>query len=184
MWLGGEDMDRLLADYVLAEVAREYDISDMEAFMENQNPKKRNRFRGELKTAVEKAKIRLSEEEEAFIEIPGVLKDEDGDLVDVDVEITRERFNEMIAGMINTLVALTQKVLEDIHFTPDLIDNVLLVGGSSRIPRVIEAMKEAFGDEKVMVHERIGSEGAIKPPSAHRTVRTGPYTAPHVTLIH
>jgi len=154
MWLGGEDIDRLLADYVLAEVAREYDISDMETFMEAQTSKQRNRFRGELKTAVEKAKIRLSEEDEAFVEIPGVLKDEDGDLVDVDVEITRERFDEMIAGMVNAVVGLAQKVLENIHFTPDLIDNVLLVGGSSRIPRVIEAMKEAFGHEKVMVHER------------------------------
>jgi len=154
MWLGGEDMDRLLADYVLAEVAREYDIPDMEAFMEDQNPKQRNRFRGELKSAVEKAKIRLSKEAEAFIEIPGVLKDEDGDLVDVDVEITRAGFDEMIAGMVNTVVGLTQKVLENIHFTPDLIDNVLLVGGSSRIPRVIAAMKEAFGNEKVLVHER------------------------------
>ncbi|EFK07715.1 DnaK family protein, partial [delta proteobacterium NaphS2] len=154
MWLGGEDMDRLLADYVLAEVAREYDISDMEAFQEGQDPKQRNRFRGELKVAVEKAKIRLSEADEAFIEIPGVLKDEDGDLVDVDVEITRARFDEMIAGMVHTVVDLTQKVLESIHFTPDLIDNVLLVGGSSRIPSVIKAMKEAFGHEKVLVHER------------------------------
>ena len=154
MWLGGEDMDRLLADYVLAETAREYDISDMEDFLEGQNPKQRNRFRGELKSAVEKAKILLSEKDEAFVEIPGVLKDDDGDLVDVDVEISRKRFNEMIAGMVDTVVGLTQKVLESIHFTPDLIDNVLLVGGSSRIPRVIEAMEEAFGHEKVMVHER------------------------------
>jgi|GEM_PF-277037 len=154
MWLGGEDMDRLLADYVLAEIAREYDIADMEAFIEGQKPKQKNRFRGELKTAVEKAKIRLSDDDEAFIEILGVLKDEDGDLVDVDVEITRKRFDDMIAPMVNTVVTLTQKVLEDIHFTPDLIDNVLLVGGSSRIPKVIEAMKETFGHEKVMVHER------------------------------
>jgi len=154
MWLGGEDMDRLLADYVLAEIAREYDIPDIGAFIEGQKPKQRNRFRGELKTAVEKAKIRLSDDDEAFMEILGVLKDEDGDLVDVDVEITRERFDEMIAPMVNTVVTLTQKVLEDIHFTPDLIDNVLLVGGSSRIPKVIEAMKQTFGHEKVMVHER------------------------------
>ena len=154
MWLGGEDMDRLLAEYVLAEIGREYDIPDMEAFVENQEPKLRNRFRGELKSAVEKAKIRLSDDDEAFIEILGVLKDKDGDLVDVDVEITRDRFNEMIAGMVDSVVELTQKVLEDIHFTPDLIDKVLLVGGSSRIPKVVEAMKQTFGHEKVMIHER------------------------------
>ena len=181
MWLGGEDMDRLLADYVLADMTREYDITDMEAFIEGQKPKQRNRFRGELKTAVEKAKIRLSDDDEAFIEILGVLKDEDGDLVDVDVEISRERFDEMIAPMVNTVVALTQKVLEDIHFTPDLIDNVLLVGGSSRIPKVIEAMKQTFGHEKVMVHERpmlAISEGAAI--LSHRLAET--YECPQCGL--
>jgi len=154
MWLGGEDIDRLIADYVLAETAREYQIEEMMAFVEGQDEKRKNLFLGELKAKVEKAKVQLSTEDEACVDILGVLKDSDGDGVDVDVELTRDQFNEIIAPIIETTIRLTRKVLEDIHFTPDLIDNVLLVGGSSRIPRVVEAMKQEFGDEKAMVHER------------------------------
>ena len=154
MWLGGEDIDRLLISHVLAGLAGEYDIEDIEAFMERQDEKDRNRFRGELKSAVEKAKIQLSSEDEAYIEILGVLKDDDGDLIDVDVEITRDQFDEMIAPMVDDTVRLTRKTLEAIHFTPDLIDKIILVGGSSQIPRVVEAMKQEFGPEKVMVHDR------------------------------
>ena len=154
MWLGGEDIDRLVADYVLAETAREYQIDEMMAFIEGQDEKRKNLFLAELKAKAERAKVQLSTVDEACVEILGVLKDGDGDGVDVDVELTRDQFNEIIAPIIETSVRLARKLLEDIHFTPDLIDNVLLVGGSSRIPRVVEAMKQEFGDEKVMVHER------------------------------
>jgi len=154
MWLGGEDIDRLIADYVLAETAKEYQIVDMMAFVEGQDEKRKNLFLGELKAKVEKAKVQLSTEDDACVDILGVLKDTDGDGVDVDVELTRDQFNEIIAPIIETTTRLTRKVLEDIHLTEDLIDNVLLVGGSSRIPSVVDAMKQEFGDEKVMVHER------------------------------
>ncbi|MBC2695515.1 MAG: Hsp70 family protein [Desulfobacteraceae bacterium] len=154
MWLGGEDIDRFIADYVLAETGKEYQIDNMKEFIENQAGKQKNLFLGELKTKVEKAKIRLSDEDEAYIEILGILKDSDGDSIDVDVELTRKQFNEIITPVVDTTIRLTRRILEDIHFTPDLIDNVLLVGGSSRIPKVVEAMKQEFGDEKVLVHER------------------------------
>jgi len=154
MWLGGEDIDRFITDYVLAETGKEYQIDDMKKFIENQDEKQKNLFLGELKTKVEKAKIRLSDENEAYIEILGILKDSDGDSIDVDVELTREQFNEIIAPVVDTTIRHTRKILEDIHFTPDLIDNVLLVGGSAQIPKVVEAMKQEFGDKKVLVHER------------------------------
>ncbi|MEA2083773.1 MAG: Hsp70 family protein [Thermodesulfobacteriota bacterium] len=154
MWLGGEDVDRLITDYVLTETGLENGIEDIKAFLEDQPRKLKNRFLGELKAGVEKAKIRLSESEEAYIEILGILRDEDGDAVDVDVKLTRDQFNTIIEPMIDSIIKLTRKIINDIHFTPDLIDNVLLVGGSSRIPRVIEAMEQEFGKDKVMVHER------------------------------
>ncbi len=154
MWLGGEDIDRLITDYVLTETGLENGIEDIKAFLENQPKKLKNRFFGELKAGVEKAKIRLSDSKETYIEILGILRDEDGDAVDVDVKLTRDRFNTIIEPMIDSIIKLTRKIISDIHFTPDLIDNVLLVGGSSRIPRVIEAMEQEFGKDKVKVHER------------------------------
>jgi len=154
MWLGGEDIDRLITDYVLTETAKAYQIDDMRAFIENQDERQKNRFLGELRAKVEAAKIQLSTEDEAYIEILGVLKDSDMDSIDVTVTLTRDRFHEIIAPIVETTIRLTRKVLRDIHFTPDLIDNVLLVGGSSRIPRIVEAMNKEFGVEKVLVHER------------------------------
>ncbi len=154
MWLGGEDIDRLVADYVLEMTAREYDIADMNALIENQDPKRRNRFVGELREKVEQAKIRLSQENEAYIEILGVLRDNDRDSVDVDVELSREVFNEIIGPVVEKILTLTRKMLEDINFTPDLIDKILLVGGSSHIPSVVAALKKEFGGDKVMIHDR------------------------------
>ena len=154
MWLGGEDVDRMLADYVLKETAQEYEIDDFKAMIDAQEDRVKNRFLAELKDAVEKAKIRLSTDKEAFIEILGVLRDADGDLIDVDVELTRDQFNEILAPTVERIVGLTRKVLEDIHFEAELVDNVLLVGGSSQIPRVVAAMEKEFGKEKVLVHER------------------------------
>lgn len=154
MWLGGEDIDRIISDHVLAETAEEYEIEDMARFIDDQDEKRRNKFIGELKDKVEKAKIRLSTEDEAHIEILGVLKDSDGDSIDVDVELTREQFEKLIAPVVEKIIRLTRKMLEDIHFTPDLIDEVLLVGGSSRIPSIAAAMRKEFGDDKVLIHER------------------------------
>jgi len=154
MWMGGEDIDSRIADFVLDETAREYGIENIKGFVDGQKKEIKNRFLGELKVAVERAKIRLSGEEEANIEILGVLKDEDDDRIDVDVELTRKRFESIILPIIESAMNLTRKLLQDIHFTPDLIDNVLLVGGSSRIPAVIEALEEEFGKHKVLLHDR------------------------------
>ncbi|MFH1077360.1 MAG: Hsp70 family protein [Pseudomonadota bacterium] len=154
MWLGGEDIDRLIADYVLGEIAREYQLSDIKGLIEKQDKQRKNRFIGEMRVKVEQAKIRLSVEQEAYIEILGLLRDSDGDSIDVNVELTRDTFEKIISPIVDTTVKLTQKILEEIHFTKDLIDNVLMVGGSSCIPSIVKAMKQEFGDKKVIAHER------------------------------
>ena len=154
MWLGGEDIDHKIEDFVLNETADEYDIEDMSELLEQQEDGIKNRFLGELKTAVEQAKINLTDQEEAYIEILGGLKDLDGDLLDVDITLTREQFEQMIQPVVENAMTLTKQLLDDIHFTIDLVDNVLLVGGSSKIPCIIRAVKEMFGADKVLLHER------------------------------
>ncbi len=154
MWLGGSEIDHLLAKHILKEIANENQIDDISVLLEKQHEKQRNLFFGELQEQVEKAKIQLSKEDEACIEILGVLKDQDGDTIDIDIELTRDQFNDIIAPVIEATVQLTSKTLEDLQFSPDLIDKVLLVGGSSKIPKIIEAMQQMFGVEKVMLHKR------------------------------
>ncbi len=154
MWMGGEDIDRKLEDFVLSETAMQYDIEDMTELLSQQEEGVKNRFLGELKAAVEQAKINLSDREEAYVEILGLLKDDEGDLLDVDVTLTREQLEHLIQPVVEDAMGLIRKLLDDIYFTPDMIDNVLLVGGSSKIPCIINAVKEIFGPEKVFVHER------------------------------
>lgn len=154
MWLGGEDIDRLIIDHVLAETAKEEEIDDIHSLIENQEPSRKNRFLAELKSSVEKSKIALSDREETFIEIFGLLLDEDGDAFDIEVELSREQFNAMLAPMLASMIGLVRDIISSVHFTEDLIDNVLLVGGSSRIPAVIKALQDEFGKEKVLLHDR------------------------------
>jgi len=154
MWMGGEDIDHKIEDFVINETAREYDIDDMPQLLEQQEGGVKNRFLGELKRAVEQAKIKLSDQEEAYVEILGCLKDSDGDLLDVDITLTREQFEQIIQPVVENAMGLTRQLLEDIYFTPDLIDNVLLVGGSSKIPCIIRAVEDIFGADKVLLHDR------------------------------
>lgn len=165
MWLGGEDIDQLLIDYVLQATAREEGIEDIHTLIETQKPARKNKFLTELKHAVEKAKIALSDQEKTYIEILGVLLDQDGDAFDVELELSRTRFEGMMKPLLKSMLDLVQGVLADIHFTHDLIDDVLLVGGSSRIPCVIQALQQEFGQEKVLLHERpmvaVGEGAAI-----------------------
>ncbi len=154
MWLGGEDIDRLIIDYVLEETAKEEGIDDIRPLIDQQKKSRKNKFLAELKTAVEKAKIALSDKRETCIDILGVLQDEDGDALDVEVELSRAQFDAMMAPMLESMIALIRGVIADVHFTEDLIDNVLLVGGGSRIPCVINALRQEFGRPRVMLHER------------------------------
>ncbi len=154
MWLGGEEIDRLLMDHVLQETAREYGLEDISGLIDKQSASQRNLFWAELKNKVEAAKVQLSVEELASIEILGLLEDEDGDKLDVDCELDRDTFDALIEPVVAATIRMTRQILQDLHFSPELIDQVLMVGGSSRIPRVIAGMQEEFGPDKVLVHER------------------------------
>ncbi|MBN1653772.1 MAG: Hsp70 family protein [Deltaproteobacteria bacterium] len=154
MWLGGEDIDQSIVDYALLQTAREYEIKDIDGLIDGQSSEIRNRFRCELKSAAEKAKIRLSDEQVARVEVLGILRDEDGDVVDVDVELTRDYLNRILEPVIDSIIRLTSDVISGANMTKELIDKVLLVGGSSRIPRIIQAIEEEFGPHKVLVYER------------------------------
>ncbi len=154
MWLGGEDIDSLIINYVLQEAGGEQGISRIYALLARQDETERNRFMAELKTAVEKAKITLSEKTEVYIEVLSLLTDEDGDALDIEVELRQEKLDVLLAPMREAVLQLLRRLLAELHFTPDLIDQVLLVGGSSCIPSFIKALQKEFGEEKVLLHER------------------------------
>lgn len=173
MWLGGDDIDDVIQKYVYKETETDYEIDDITTLIERLPAASKNRFLGDMKRKVESAKIELSSEDVAFIEVLGLLKDEEGDIVDIEVELTRETLNDMLAPFVERTMTLTKKLIEEINFDIDLIDSVIMVGGSSCIPLVIQKVKELFGEHKVFLHERpmlaIAEGAAIL---AHRLAET------------
>ncbi len=139
MWLGGEDFDHKIMDFVLDEVRN---IHGLEAGGNK-------RFLMELKRRSEQAKMALSSMTSADINIIGMLQDKDGNPLDVEVELTRDRFEKMIRPEIRRMIELVQTALENAGLTASEIDHVLLVGGSSSIPAVRRALIKVFGEKKL-----------------------------------
>ena len=154
MWLGGEDIDSLIINHALQEAGGEEGAGRIYALLARQDETARNRFMAELKTAAEKVKIALTEQEDACLEVLGLLTDEDGDVVDIEVELRRSQLEAMLAAKRDAVLKLLRRLLAELHFTPELIDQVLMVGGSSCIPCFARDLQEEFGPDKVLLHER------------------------------
>ncbi|MEW6381395.1 MAG: Hsp70 family protein [bacterium] len=154
MWLGGNDIDNLLMGHVFGLIERNYPGVNVKELIQKLPSDTKNRFLGELREKVERAKIQLSEKETAFFDILGILKDEEGNILNVEVEITRQEFEALIQPLVERSVQLMEGILEGLHFTPQMIDKVLLVGGSSCIPLVQRKVAERFGADKVMIHKK------------------------------
>ena len=144
MWLGGDDFDRKIMDHVLLHVSTVYGIDGAA------DP----RFMVELKKKAEQAKKALSSMTRTDVTIPGMLKDESGNLIDVELEISRTEFEGMIAADVARSIQIVRAALKGAGeaMTPEQIDHVLLVGGSSYIPLVQTALAEIFGREKLLMN--------------------------------
>jgi molecular chaperone DnaK len=153
LWLGGDDIDELIIQHVKVQVAREEGLGNVDELVAKMPHYQRVRFVGDLKAAAERAKIELSSRSAARIIPATPLLDELGMAVSVDVELTREQFEAMIMPMVDRTTRICRQALEDLEYTPEMVDVVLLVGGSSQIPLVQQRARELFGD-KVVVHPR------------------------------
>ena len=134
--LGGDDFDNRLIDYIAAEFQKENGIDLKKDRMALQR----------LKEAAEKAKIELSGLMSVNVNLPFITADATGPK-HLDVTISRAKFNELTADLVDrTIVPLTQ-ALKDAGLTAKDIDKVILVGGSTRIPAVQEAVQRVTGKE-------------------------------------
>ncbi|MHC4572795.1 MAG: molecular chaperone DnaK [Planctomycetota bacterium] len=134
--LGGDDLDALLINY-LADEFRKTDGIDL-----RQDPMAHQR----LKEAAEKAKCELSTQLEATVNLPFITADASGPK-HMQITITRSKFESLAEPVFERLKSPCYKALEDAKLTPGDIVEVLLVGGSTRIPKVQEIVKEIFGKE-------------------------------------
>ena len=154
MWLGGDDIDPLLVEHVFAQAQAAAHCTEIRTLINHLAPIDKARFLVEIKEKAEAAKIALSSEENTSIELFGLLKDENNRLIDIDVTITQAEFSALISPIVERVVNLAKHLLHEIHFEPELIDTVLLVGGSSSVPAIQDALKALFGADKVQVHPR------------------------------
>jgi heat shock protein 1/8 len=127
--LGGEDFDNRLVDFFMAEFKKKHK-KDMSG---NERAKRR------LRTACERAKRTLSSSTQAFIEIDGLFEG-----VDFTSSITRARFEDLCIDYFKNTLEPVEKVLRDAKMSKGQIHEVVLVGGSTRIPKVQQLLSEFF----------------------------------------
>ena len=153
-WLGGDDLDRKLQAVVLEKVSSQYKISNIKNLVENLSEKKRILFEGEIRLQTEAVKIQLSSAKTAQILVDNLLEDENGDVIDIDVTITRDEFEKLVTPFIERSIELIGTLLKEVGYDMTMIDNILLVGGTSCIPLVKQMLSEKFGATKIKVSDK------------------------------
>jgi molecular chaperone DnaK len=154
LWLGGDDIDDLIIQIVKKQVSAEENLDDIDGLIAKMPRYQKVRFLGDLKIAVEKAKIDLSTSTEAKIIPSTPLLDELGMAISINVTITRTQFEAMILPLVERTISICQEAIKYSDYPADMIDIILLVGGSSQIPLVQQKVRDAFGAEKVVIHPR------------------------------
>ena len=134
--LGGDDWDQRLVDWMIEEFKRREGIDLGRDKMAVQR----------LREAAEKAKIELSSMSETMISLPFITADQNGPK-HLELEITRAKFEEMTADLLDRIVGPVQRALSDAGLTSAEIDKILLVGGATRMPMVQRKIKELLGKE-------------------------------------
>ena len=134
--LGGDDFDQKIIDWMVSEFKKDTGIDLSTDKMALQR----------LKEAAEKAKIELSASTTSNINLPFITADASGPK-HLDMTLTRAKFNEMTASLVEATMGPVRQALSDSGLSKHDIDKVLLVGGSTRIPAVQEAIKDFMGKE-------------------------------------
>ena len=134
--LGGDDFDQRIMEYVASDFKRNTGIDLLQDRTATQR----------LKEAAEKAKIELSGVTTTNINLPYIAMDASG-AKNIDMTITRAKFNELISDLIDKTKACVQKAMQDAGLNNSQIDKVILVGGSSRIPCVQDMVRTITGKE-------------------------------------
>ena len=149
MWLGGDDFDQVIIDYVLKIILQKHGI-DFLSDIVGLDLNLKHRFLVTLKIEAQKAKEALSASSVTEIIIPGILKDIDGNPLDVEVEITREYFENAIEPIIQKTISLVMKAINGAGLDSSDIDYVLMAGNSTCMPKVQNSIEAIFGKEKVL----------------------------------
>lgn len=134
--LGGDDFDNRIIDYVLDDFKKTAGIDLKGDKMAMQR----------VKEAAEKAKIELSGLTKTNINLPFITMDSTGPK-NIDIDLSRAKFDQLTADLVERTMKPLRQALKDADLSSNEIDKVILVGGSTRIPAVVDAVKKATGKE-------------------------------------
>ena len=135
--LGGDDIDNAIVAWLTAEFNKDQGIDVSNDRMAIQR----------LKEAAEKAKIELSQVQETDINLPFQTADASGPK-HLQLKLARAKLEQLMEDILQRTIKPTKQALNDAGVTPDKIDEVVLVGGSTRIPRVVQIVKDLFGGKE------------------------------------
>ena len=134
--LGGDDFDAVVTDYIIDEFKKESGI----------NLKTDKLALQRIREAAEKAKIELSSSAQTEVNLPFITADKSGPK-HVNIKITRAKLEALTAALIEKTIEPCKIALKDSGYTASEINEVILVGGMTRMPKVVEAVKSFFGKE-------------------------------------
>src|SRR5690606_6457931 len=134
--LGGDNFDDLIIDWLVDEFKKDQGIDLSQDAMALQR----------LKEAAEKAKMELSSTMSTDINLPFITATQDGPK-HLNLTLTRAKFEQLADELIRSTLKPVQQALEDAGLKPEDVDEVILVGGSTRIPKVQQVVREFFGKE-------------------------------------
>jgi molecular chaperone DnaK len=134
--LGGDNIDQVIIDWLIAEFKRDTGVDVSKDKMVLQR----------LKEAAEKAKIELSSTMESEVNLPFLTADQTGPK-HLAVKLSRAKLEQLVAQLIERSMEPTRKCLADAKLSPQQIDEIVMVGGQTRMPAVVEAVKKFFGKD-------------------------------------
>ncbi|MEK6596831.1 MAG: molecular chaperone DnaK [Gemmatimonadota bacterium] len=152
--LGGDDFDQRLIDWLVTEFKKDQGIDLSKDPMALQR----------LKEAAEKAKMELSSTQQTDINLPFITADQSGPK-HLNMSLSRAKFEQLVDDLIQRTIPPMEKALKDAGLKPSEVDEVILVGGSTRIPKIQQIVKDFFGKEpnrSVNPDEVVGIGAAIQ----------------------
>jgi len=157
--LGGDDFDQRIIDYLVAEFKKSegIDLSTDKVAMQR------------LKEAAEKSKIELSSTTTSNINLPFITADQTGPK-HLDITLTKAKFDELTSDLVDKTITCIRNAMRDAQVSSSDINEVLLVGGSSRIPAVQEAVKREMGKEP---HKGINPDECVAVGAARQAAVLG-----------
>ena len=135
--LGGDDFDERIIDYLVKEFKKENDVDLRDDNMAMQR----------LKEVAEKAKKDLSGMVSTQVSAPFIAKDKDGEPLQLDMTLSRAKFEDLISDLVESTIDPVRKAIKDAKISKKDIDKVILVGGSTRVPLVYETITKELGKE-------------------------------------